>query len=207
MQQHWRLFEAELVSSSDPESLPRFVNMEFEAFLRCGILAHGFLHVRCGDCAENRLVAFSCKRRGFCPSCIGRRMNETAANLVDRILPAVPVRQWVLTVPHGLRYAMAHDPRLTGFVLRVFLAALSSRMRRRARKQGLRGVLKTGAVTMIQRFDSALALNVHFHSLLIDGVYTRDGGGPARFHPVAAPSDEEVAAVAARLPARGTAHQ
>ena len=78
-------------------------------------------------------------------------------------------RQWVLTVPHGLRYAMAHDPALTGAVLRVFLAAVPWRMRKRARQQGLRGVLKTGAVTVIQRFDSASALNVHFHSL--------DGGG------------------------------
>lgn len=68
---------------------------------------------------------------------------------------------------------------------------------RRARKQGLRGVLKTGAVTVIQRFDSALALKVHFHSLLIDGVYARDRGGRVQFHPVAAPSDEDVAKVAA----------
>jgi hypothetical protein len=199
VQQNWRPFEAEVASSGDPENLPRFVKMEFEAFLRCGILAHGFVHVRCGDCAENRLVAFSCKRRGFCPSCIGRRMNGTAASLVDRVMPAVPVRQWVLTVPHGLRYAMAHEPTLTGAVLRVFLAAVSWWMRKRARQQGLHGILETGAVAVIQRFDSALALNVHFHSLLIDGVYTRDGGGPVQFHPVAAPSDQDVAAVAARV--------
>jgi len=41
--------------------------------------------VRCGDCDETRLVAFSCKGRGFCPSCVGRRMCATAANLVERV--------------------------------------------------------------------------------------------------------------------------
>jgi ribosomal protein S27E len=47
---------------------------EFEAYLRCGILAHGLLRVRCKDCGHSRVVAFACKRRGFCPSCLGRRM-------------------------------------------------------------------------------------------------------------------------------------
>ena len=47
--------------------LPEFVKDKFEVFLECGILAHGFLRVRCVDCAHEKLVAFSCKRRGFCP--------------------------------------------------------------------------------------------------------------------------------------------
>ena len=40
---------------------------EFDAFLECGILAHGFLRMRCGDCGHDKPVAFDCKRRGFCP--------------------------------------------------------------------------------------------------------------------------------------------
>lgn len=36
--------------------------------LECGILAHGFLRLRCVSCAHEKLVAFSCKRRGFCLS-------------------------------------------------------------------------------------------------------------------------------------------
>jgi hypothetical protein len=47
---------------------PRFVEREFEKFLACGLLCHGFVRVRCDTCAEERLVAFSCKTRGFCPS-------------------------------------------------------------------------------------------------------------------------------------------
>ena len=53
---------------------PRFIEQELRAFLRCGVLAHGFLRVHCDDCGHDRLVAFSCKRRGFCPSCGGRRI-------------------------------------------------------------------------------------------------------------------------------------
>ena len=54
--------------------------------------------VHCDQCGADRLVPFSCKGRGFCPSCTGRRMADTAAHLVDRVLPEVPVRQWVLRI-------------------------------------------------------------------------------------------------------------
>ena len=37
---------------------------------------------------ERRVVSFSCKGRGFCPSCLGRRMASTAANLVEHVLPS-----------------------------------------------------------------------------------------------------------------------
>ncbi|WP_366819875.1 transposase zinc-binding domain-containing protein [Ottowia sp.] len=47
--------------------MPRFIKDEFDAFLECGILAHGFLRLRCGECGHDKLLAFSCKRRGFCP--------------------------------------------------------------------------------------------------------------------------------------------
>jgi hypothetical protein len=83
--------------------LPDFVANEFEGFLRCGVLAHGFLRLRCDTCREDHLVGFSCKGRGFCPSCGARRMAQTAAHLVDEILPDVPIRQWVLSLPIPLR--------------------------------------------------------------------------------------------------------
>jgi hypothetical protein len=55
------------------------------------------------------LVALSCKGRGFCPSCGGRRMTERAAHLVDHVLPRAPVRQWVLSLPFELRYRVQWD--------------------------------------------------------------------------------------------------
>jgi ribosomal protein S27E len=62
------------------------VHREFEAYLKCGRLEHGFLRVRCDKCHFERLVAFSCKKRGFCPSCGARRMAETAALLADEVM-------------------------------------------------------------------------------------------------------------------------
>jgi len=123
-------------------------------------------------------------------------MCDFAARLSDRVMPRVPVRQWVLTVPHGLRVKLAFDPALTGIVLRELIAAVSSWLRRRARRLGILGALKTGAVTVIQRFNSALDLSVHFHALILDGVYSFPTGRKPVFHPTRAPTDEDVAQVA-----------
>ncbi len=109
--EHWRSYRTEVESAdSSGSGLPPFVVDEVEAFLKCGILAHGFLRVVCDGCRGGRLVPFSCKRRGFCPSCLGRRMADFAAHFGDYVMPRVPVRQWVLTVPFGLRFRLAFDP-------------------------------------------------------------------------------------------------
>ena len=67
--------------------LPQFVKGEFNGFLECGILAHGFLRLRCGDCGHEERVAFYSKRCGICPGCAARRMAQTAAHLVDHVIP------------------------------------------------------------------------------------------------------------------------
>ena len=134
----YQTLQAELpgfLASHREGPLPHFAAEELRAFLRCGVLAHGFLRLRCDDCKLERLVPFSCKRRGFCPSCGGRRMADTAAHLVDRVWPRVPVRQWVLTLPYPLRYRCAYDPKLTSEVLRAFLRALFAELRRRIRRE------------------------------------------------------------------------
>ncbi|SDZ13778.1 transposase zinc-binding domain-containing protein [Nitrosomonas sp. Nm33] len=79
VQEHIETFFAQ-VETETGSGLPDFVKDEFDAFLECGILAHGFLRLRCADCSHEKLVAFSCKRRGFCPSYGGRRMAQTAAS-------------------------------------------------------------------------------------------------------------------------------
>jgi ribosomal protein S27E len=96
--------------AAEGRALPQYVEDEFEAYLKCGLLQHGFLRVKCESCQAEKLVAFSCKRRGFCPSCGARRMAETAALLVDDVLPRQPVRQWVLSLPFALRYLLATRP-------------------------------------------------------------------------------------------------
>ncbi len=64
---------------AEDRCVPASVCEEFEGYLRCGVLEHGFLRVVCGQCHAERLVAFSCKKRGFCPSCGAWRMDESAS--------------------------------------------------------------------------------------------------------------------------------
>ena len=58
-----------------------------------GLLEHGCTRVGCCRRGFERLVAFSCTRRDFFPSCLGRRMADTAVHLVEEVIPEVPVRQ------------------------------------------------------------------------------------------------------------------
>ena len=161
-------FLAEAQERYPSGELPSFLHAEFERFLRCGLLCHGFSLVRCSTCRDELLVAFSCKNRGLCPSCAGRRMADSAPHLRDHVFPAVPVRQWVLTLPMQLRFVIAWRPKLIGVTLTLFLRALFAWQRRCARRQGI-GKPLCGAVTCIQRFGSALNLSLHFHTLVPDG--------------------------------------
>jgi hypothetical protein len=53
-----------------------------------------------------------------------------------------------------------------------------------------------GKLTVIQRFGGGLNLNVHFHTLVLDGVFTQPvPGGPLVFHAAPLPSDAEVGRV------------
>lgn len=160
--------------------LPQFVRQEFDEYLKCGLLEHGFLRVKCDGCRHEHLVAFSCKRRGFCPSCGARRMVESAAHLADHVFPEQPVRQWVLTFPFPLRFLLAAEPRALTEVLAVVQRSIATFLIRRAGFTVASGA-KTGAVTLIQRFGSALNLNPHLHMLFLDGVY-RFAGNKVRFH-------------------------
>jgi hypothetical protein len=87
---------------------------------------------------------------------------ELRAYLVDSVLTEVLIRQWVLTLPYPPRYRCAYDAALTSDILRVFLRALFSALRRRAKSQWDTPRGQCGSVTFIQRFGSALNLNLHF---------------------------------------------
>src|SRR5690606_36180162 len=81
--------------------LTAFVVQTLRDFVSCGSFEHGFVRVLCNECGHERAVPFACKKCGVCSSCAGRRMAETAANLVERVIPDVPVRQWVLSMVTG----------------------------------------------------------------------------------------------------------
>ncbi len=118
------------------------------------------------------MVAFSCKHRGCCQSCCGKRMIESAALLVDTILPRVPMRQWVLSLPFPLRFLFASQPHVMNKVLGIVHRVISTYLIKKAGRS--KKTARTGSVTLSQRFGSALNLNIHCHMLFLDGVYVDD---------------------------------
>jgi len=187
VEEYYPAFEAQW--AAEGRVLPDYVRQEFDEYLKCGRLEHGFLRVQCATCHAEHLVAFSCKRRGFCPSCGARRMAECAALLVDEVLPHEPMRQWVLSVPFPLRFLFASQPIIMGKALGIVYRTIATHLTRKAGYT--KSTAHAGAVTLIQRFGGALNLNIHFHMLFLDGVYA-GGAGSAKFRWVKAPTSSEL---------------
>ena len=125
------------------------------------------------------------------PSCGARRMVETSAHLIDHVIPTVPVRQWVLSFPWPLRLLFARQPDTLSRCLAVIIRAIETDLIRRAGLTRVGGA-RSGVVTLVQRFGSALNLNIHLHMLALDGVYTVGKSGKAKFHRVKAPNQSEL---------------
>ena len=171
--------------------LPSYVQKEFEAFLKCGRLEYGFLRVQCEHCHHERLVAFSCKKRVFCPSCGTRRMAVNPVLLIDHILPMVDMRQWVISFPFQLRFLFANYTTVMSKVLSIVTRLISTHF---IQKGGAKdSTARTRAVTFIQRSGSALNLNFHSHMLFLDGIYI-DGFNEEKqmFRRVKAPTTTEL---------------
>ena len=178
------------------KSVPRFVRKAFWDYLDCGILERGFALLLCESCGQSRTVAHSCQNRGFCPSCLGRRMSQTAAHLADAVLPAVPVRQWVLSLPIPLRFTLARHPKVRKAVLRIFLRLIFRWYRNRAVGEGAHAG-QTGGVVVCQEFGSALNVNLHFHAVIFDGTFSESSTGAVVFHGTRQPTTAEVAELVA----------
>ncbi len=148
--------------AGDPDlrSLRPAAERALREYLRCGIPAHGFARVHCAACKHEYLVVFYCKVRDLCPSCGARRMVETAAHLVDAVLPRVGYRQWVVSVPKRVRWFLKHEPAALDGLAAVFMRLVEGALRR-ASPGAPRGV-RFGAVLFVHRFGDAL--NSHVHS-------------------------------------------
>lgn len=131
-------------------------------------------------------------------------MAETAALLVDDVLPHKPIRQWVLSFPYPLRFLLASNPQVITKVLGIVNRVISTRLIKKAGFE--KATAYTGAVTLIQRFGSALNLNLHFHALFIDGVYQQKNNGKLRFHRVNAPTASELNTLVATISQRVARH-
>jgi hypothetical protein len=202
---HLETFLASLDADPDARGLPAYVERELYEYLQCGVLAHGFLRLGCDTCHHELLLAFSCKRRGFCPSCAGRRMAQTAAHLVEQVMPWVPTRQWVVSVPVPVRYWMASLQDLTAKVHTIIRTTIGQYYVNKAvTRGGVRADIQPGSVTFIQRFGSAINVNLHFHMIFLEGVYVdRTAQGlRSRFVQGEPPSDADIAAVVQKISRR-----
>jgi len=110
--------------------LPEYVRRELRGYLRCGVFAHGFVRAHCDECGHDLLV-----------------------------VPAVPVRQWVLSLPYELRGLAAFDAKSLAAFVRIFTESIAVRYRACAHRDAL-AEAQTGAVTFVQRFGSSLNLHV-----------------------------------------------
>jgi hypothetical protein len=127
-----------------------------------------------------------------------------AALLVDDVLPHKPIRQWVLSFPYPLRFLLSNNPQDFSSVLGIVNRAISIYL---IKKAGFTKVqAHTGPVTLIQRFGSALNLNVHFHMLFIDGVYQIKYNGQLRFQRVNAPAASDLDTLVATISQRIVIH-
>ena len=122
---------------------------------------------------------------------------ETAAHLADHVFPRLPVRQWVLAVPKRLRYFLQRDPDLQGAALRLFLRAVEQTLR--AHSAGAGPAARLGAVAFIHRFGSALNPHLHFHCVVLDGVFASAPTGGVVFHAATGIDAPAIAAVQATI--------
>jgi hypothetical protein len=156
--------------------VPGYVEEELRGYLECGILCFGFARALCTGCGQGFVVAFSCKGRGLCPSCNGGHMAQTAAHLVDHVMPPAPVRQWVISVPKRLRGMLADRPAAVAALTKIFLDEIERLLCAAAggtRDADARASARPrlGGISFLHRFGSALNHHVHLHACVTDGVF------------------------------------
>jgi len=128
-------------------------------------------------------------------------MAESAALLVDVVLPHQPIRQWVLSFPNQLRFLFASRSELMCQVPGIVYRAIASHFIKKAGRT--QKAAKTAAVMLIQsvwtvrRPGCAKSESergpVHFHMLFVDGIYAENKYGKTIFQRTNAPTQEELA--------------
>jgi hypothetical protein len=138
----------------------------FDEYLNCGVLAHGVARVYCDGCKHSLLIAFSCKRRGVCPSCGAKRAVKFAEHIYSEVIDDVPHRHTVFTIPKRLRVFFKYDRTLNTILFRAAWGALSQVLGMDDRE--------LAAIFTVQTAGEALNYHPHLHGILADG-YWKDG--------------------------------
>jgi len=98
----------------------------FDEYLNCGLLQHGAARVYCDTCKHSLLVAFSCKKRGLCPSCNAKRAVKFGEHIYDSVLERVAHRHCGLTLPKRLRVYIRYERSLNNILFQVAATAVQA---------------------------------------------------------------------------------
>jgi len=160
-----------------------------ERYLDCGNPRCGFARIRCPDCGQEHLVMFSCRTRGFCPSCHAKRLEEWGKWMRETLLLDVPHRQVVFTIPRMLRLFFKYNRKLLGSLCRLALRSLTSYF---AAVTG--SELMPGVIAAIQTFGTRINFHPHLHFLVTEGGVDQAGV----FHKISRIDDSRLAELFAR---------
>ena len=148
-----------------------YVKEVMPRFLDCGVLHNGFARVRCLDCGHEYLLAFSCKRRHFCPSCHQKRVVEFGEWLCAEVLKSVPHRQWVFSIPKRLRPWFSHDRKLLAGLSKCAWKILGKYLKNSVPYDDA----VAGGVVAVQTFGDFQNFNPHLHIIATDGCFYGQG--------------------------------
>ncbi|MGC9091605.1 MAG: IS91 family transposase [Fervidicoccaceae archaeon] len=160
-----------------------------ERYLDCGNPRCGFARIRCPDCGEERLLMFSCRTRGFCPSCHSKRLEEWGEWMRETLLLDVPHRQVVFVIPKMLRIFFKYNRRLLGDLCRCALRSLTRYFELFAGSE-----LTPGVIAAIQTFGDRINFHPHLHFLVTEGGADKAG----IFHKISRIDDLRLAELFAR---------
>jgi len=160
-----------------------------ERYLDCGNPRCGFARIRSPDCHAERLLMFSCRTRGFCPSCHAKRLEEWGEWMRETLLLDVPHRQVVFTIPKMLRLFFKYNRRLLGDLCRCALRSLT-----RYFEVVTGSELMLGVIAAIQTFGNRMNPHPHLHFLVTEGGVDKAG----EFHKVPRIDDTRLAELFAR---------
>ncbi|MBM4272030.1 MAG: transposase [Deltaproteobacteria bacterium] len=141
-------------------------------YLDCGDLHNGFARVKCKDCGHEYLLAFSCKRRHFCPSCHQKRVVEFGEWLCSEVLKKVPHRHFIFSIPKILRRYFMYDRGLLSELSRCAWESLKVFLQEAVPER--RPV--PGSIIAIQTFGDFLGFSPHCHILVTDGCFYGNKG-------------------------------
>ena len=178
LQDHWEVFLSVYEDQFQQQqgALRSVVERVVPRYLDCGNPMNGFARIRCPDCGHERLLAFSCKCRGFCPSCQARRAEEWALWLIDHHLERVPHYHVIFTIPKMLRAYFRYDRSLLNDLSRAANRTLLNYL----------GILlgtdvTPGLVVARHTFGEGVRFHPHLHAIVTGGGWDTDHNWHAVF--------------------------